>query len=551
MSPKYQISQVGRKYYQVISIDDSYTDEYQIVYDSFIAKPLADIAKAGNVMVEKIVAAGLWGTKLDFFHLEGGHTDDNDESKINWINPGTYDLYVDDGSPDFLAHFGFKGDGSVDVMKNNCLLDGNGKFKQDDAALGVLIVENISETKGDMGVEATHDVWIMSRTDTTSMRARINDQQNHYSPAGLPNTDGRGMWVVTRPAALNKKIYKDGVRIQAATTASTGVPGSECNFLTNGSLKSTRRQACVIGGAGLDETDNKIIADAVADYFRTVGGYAYNTVDVIIIGDKTAASDREHSEDVDFSLLFKHPITIIGMGDFGSETQTQAQLMTRYDGYKGVQKIWSCVGNHDIYGDDPTDFMAYFNLTKTYYTKVIGSVEYFFWDCLLKPDESGWDTMAAASARTIEQSKASTQGQWLIAAMAASVAPWKVLVYHIPTWCSNYNLNTSPQMAWDWYAYGIDLILNGHMHFYERLLVDTGTGDVPVINAGTSGANQLTIGTPHADSIIRINDGIDADFESGMFLTMAESAIQLSLSLNSVDESLNVIADKDTLVLNK
>lgn len=548
---KYEVAASNAWKYEVAEGDNeaAFSEAYAVVYDAMQIKPSADISAAQDTMLTKIYSRGVW-SKLDFFHLEGGHVDDNGESKINWIAPGTNDMYVAAGSPDFEAHSGFKGDGVVDVMKNGLLLDGSGKYKQDNASLGVYIQENISETKSDIGANSSNDSYLMTRTDTTSMRARLNDQTNHYTPTSLSNQDGRGMWIVTRTQEADKKIYKNGVRVQYAQTPTTGTPDGECAFLSDGVYKSTRRQGCVFGGEGLNEGDVKTISDAVAEYFATVGGWSYDSVDVVIIGDKTLAYDDENADDVDFSLLFNHPKHIIGVGDFASETKTQDDLLYLYRGYSQLEKFWSCVGNHDIY-TDPSEFLSFFNLTKTYYSKVIGSVEYFFFDTLLKMDESGRYTMAEAQALSVSEVKASTQGQWLINALAASQASWKVLVYHIPTWCSNYNLNTSPQMEWDWAGYGVDLILNGHMHFYERLLVNTGSGNVPVIITGTSGANQLTIGDPHEDSIIRINDASDADFAAGMFLTMEESSTQLSLNLHAVDESRNIVADKDTLTLNK
>jgi len=527
-----------------------FTEEYQAVYDAFITKPSAQVASDQNaVLVKPIVDYGTWA-KLDFFHLEGGHINDNGESFLNWITPSTNDLYIHSGSPNFLASNGFKGDGIADLLKNNYILDGNGKYKQDDACLGIYIMDNIEASgNADFGYSGAHDSYLRSRYPTNNSAARLNDNTN----ANAAITDSSGMVIISRPAINKKDYYKNGVLIFDGITPSTGLPNAEMSFLGTNSEKSTRRQGCVFGGAGLNETDAKVISDAVNNYFKTLGTNKYEAQhDIILLADKESQYDTTGSDDVDYSVLNKHPEHVVTLGDYASATRSINDELYLYKGYSGVNKIFGAWGNHDG-ANDPTgqQFYNFYNQIKSYYSKVIGNVEFFFVDTLLKLDETGWDIMGDVQSRTIAQVKASTQGQWLINAMANSSAAWKVLVYHIPTWGSNFNLNTSPQMAWDWYDYGVDLILNSHFHFYERLLVNTGTGDVPIINCGTSGASQLTIGTPATGSIIRINDSLDVDFASGMFITMDESPTELALNLHAVDNNRNVIADKDTLVLNK
>ena len=523
--------------------------EYQTVYDSFTTPPSVTVAAAQNTMVTTLVNNSIW-VKLDFFHLEGGHTDGGGESKTNWVTPGTKDLYVSAGAPNFLAYNGFKGDGSTDLMKNSYVFNGAGKYKQDDASLGVYIMENIQESASEIGVNSAVDNYIRARYAVNQVGGRFNDAT---TLGNTKNSTSEGLTMYSRPAAGIKKLYKNGILFGSATTASTGVPDAECNFLGTSATKSTKRQGCAFGGSGMDETDVKIIADAVNDFFKTVSTNKWTTAnDIVLIGDKESQYDKTDSDDVDYSALFKYPVNFICTGDYAEVAKSISDELFLYKGYSGVNKIFSAWGNHDGTNDATGgQFKTFFNQNKTYYSEVIGSVEFFFYDTLLKFDETGWDSMGDAQSRTVASVKASTQGQWLINAMASSSCIWKVLVYHIPTWGSNHNLNTSPQMAWDWYSYGVDLILNGHFHFYERLLVNTGTGNVPIINVGTSGATQLTIGTPATGSLVRISSATDADFASGMFTTMNESATQLSFNLNSVDNSRNVTAGKDTLVLSK
>jgi len=111
------------------------------------------------------------------------------------------------------------------------------------------------------------------------------------------------------------------------------------------------------------------------------------------------------------------------------------------------------------------------------------------------------------------------QYNWFIERLALATACWKIVMFHHPPYTSCFTHSPSTTMAaWGFDNLGIDLVLSGHCHQYERI-VKTRSAYVPhasedfasaatityVINgtAGTSlyGFNDI----PDADSVIRNN----------------------------------------------
>lgn len=63
-------------------------------------------------------------------------------------------------------------------------------------------------------------------------------------------------------------------------------------------------------------------------------------------------------------------------------------------------------------------------------------------------------------------SPASTQGLWAQAAIAASAAPFQFVVFHHPAYTSG---DRTADMDWPFKTWGVDAVITGHVHNYERL----------------------------------------------------------------------------------
>ncbi len=117
--------------------------------------------------------------------------------------------------------------------------------------------------------------------------------------------------------------------------------------------------------------------------------------------------------------------------------------------------FWPIVGNHD-WDYSISAYQNYFNL-QNYYTKQIGDIGFFVIDS---------DTREPGGTNST-----STQAQWIHTQITNSTAKWKIVLFHHPAYCSGDN-PSNPYMQWPFENWGVDAVLNGHAHVYERILRD-------------------------------------------------------------------------------
>lgn len=154
-----------------------------------------------------------------------------------------------------------------------------------------------------------------------------------------------------------------------------------------------------------------------------------------------------------------------------------------------VNRFFPCPGNHDWGNGTLQPYLDYFRLpgNERYYEFRRGPVHFFALDSdVHEPDGITAD---------------SEQALWLQQALAASDAPFKlVYLHHAPYSSGVHQGNTA--LRWPFGAWGADLVLTGHDHHYERLVVD----GLPYIVNGVGGASLRTFaeeelgtqrGTPH------------------------------------------------------
>jgi hypothetical protein len=104
----------------------------------------------------------------------------------------------------------------------------------------------------------------------------------------------------------------------------------------------------------------------------------------------------------------------------------------------------------------------------------------------------------------------SPQGRWLAADLAAHDNHCTLAYFHEPLFTSGRLAEPDIKPFWDQlYAAGVDVILNGHDHIYERFAPQTPTGaanataGVRQFTIGTGGANHTTLTTTAKNSQVR------------------------------------------------
>jgi hypothetical protein len=113
-------------------------------------------------------------------------------------------------------------------------------------------------------------------------------------------------------------------------------------------------------------------------------------------------------------------------------------------------RVAGTLGNHDIRVDRGHYEYDELDMPRAHYRRTAGNVTFFILN----------------SNRV-----SSIQTEWLKKVLPASTATWKVVVFHHPAWtCGAYRSNTAIVQTWVplFERYGVQLVLNGHDHNYQR-----------------------------------------------------------------------------------
>jgi hypothetical protein len=156
-------------------------------------------------------------------------------------------------------------------------------------------------------------------------------------------------------------------------------------------------------------------------------------------------------------------------------------------------RFFPALGNHDWMSAGAKPYLDYFTLpgNERYYELTWGDVHVF----ALDSDPSEPDGVTADSA----------QGRWLKDRVAASTARWQIAYFHHPPYSSGPHGGTE-SMRWPFKDWGVDLVLAGHDHTYERIVVD---GTTYLVN-GLGGAVFYGIGASVEGSVVRFNQAAGA-----------------------------------------
>jgi len=230
-----------------------------------------------------------------------------------------------------------------------------------------------------------------------------------------------------------------------------------------------------------------------------------------VIGDYGIAGEKEAA----VATLVKswQPDFIITTGDnnypIGSADTIDENIGQYYSDYiypytgvytstRLVNRFFPSLGNHDWGVTDAQAYLDYFTLNSSlsnlgssqnerYYDFVQGPVHFFVVDSdSNEPDGIDDSSMQAA---------------WLQTQLAASQTPWQIVYFHHPPYSSGWH-GSSKVMRWPYAAWGVDAVLSGHEHSYERILRD----GIPYFVNGSGGQSLRIFLLPIAGSKARYND---------------------------------------------
>jgi predicted phosphodiesterase len=171
-----------------------------------------------------------------------------------------------------------------------------------------------------------------------------------------------------------------------------------------------------------------------------------------------------------------NPDFIITLGDnnyeYGADSTIDSNIGQFYHDYiypytgnfgQGAQfnKFFPALGNHDFYSDTARTYLNYFALpgNERYYDFIKGNCHFF----VVNSDPIEPDGNTGTSA----------QAMWLKNKLAQSTSRFKIVYFHHPPYSSGQHGNNT-DMLWKFKEWGVNVVLCGHEHNYERLVDNTG-----------------------------------------------------------------------------
>jgi hypothetical protein len=251
------------------------------------------------------------------------------------------------------------------------------------------------------------------------------------------------------------------------------------------------------------------------------------------------------------------PELLLALGDnaysSGTEDEFQQRLFRPMASLLSQVPMFASLGNHEYVTNQGQPYLDNFYLpannpaqTERYYSFDWGHVHFVALDsnCVIGLASADRCTLAA-------------QKSWLAQDLAATRQPWKVVFFHHPPWSSGEHgsqLKMRREFAPLFEQYGVDLVLTGHDHNYERskpmrgdAVAPSGTRGIVYVVVGSGGASLRAFsGSQPSWSAVRnaaAYGHLDVVVEGGTlrarFLTPAGAAVDswtLSKTLPSAQE---------------
>jgi hypothetical protein len=223
----------------------------------------------------------------------------------------------------------------------------------------------------------------------------------------------------------------------------------------------------------------------------------------MLVGAGDIASCDMDKAEATAKLLDKIAGTVFTAGDNAYPKGTSQQFIECYGLNWGrhKQRTRPTLGNHDYESEQAAPYFKYFGVNagpagRGYYSYDLGP----------------WHIMALNSVINAA-SWGKPQEDWLAKDLAATTAACKLAYWHHPYRSSGKNHGNSPHMRNLFtilYRYGVDVLVSGHDHIYERFAPQDANAKadargVRQFIAGTGGALLYEIGSIQSNSEVRNN----------------------------------------------
>jgi hypothetical protein len=199
--------------------------------------------------------------------------------------------------------------------------------------------------------------------------------------------------------------------------------------------------------------------------------------EVVLVGAGDISSCDNDNDEATAKLVDEIPGTVFVLGDNVYLDGTAEEFATCYHPTWGRHKerTMPVPGNHEYFTVGAAGYFQYFDDIPSYYAYDLGP----------------WRIYALNSE--IDVSSASEQVQWLRNDLEANPRLCVLAYWHKPVWSSRYEdgKDSNFETLWEiFYSAGAELIVNGHIHNYERFAEMDANG-----SAASPGLREIVVGT--------------------------------------------------------
>jgi hypothetical protein len=226
-------------------------------------------------------------------------------------------------------------------------------------------------------------------------------------------------------------------------------------------------------------------------------GIGIATADPVFVGAGDIASCTSKWDEATADLLDTILGTVYTTGDNAYDSGTASEFKNCYDPSWGRPEIlartYPTVGNHEYYAsEDASGYFGYFGAAGRVVSYDASTKGYYSYDL------GDWHVVALNSM--CEQASVGGCGAsspmvtWLEEDLKANPSPCTLAYFHHPLFSSGSSSGGSSKMKPSWealYAANADVVLNGHLHNYERFAPQTPSG----VRDDAQGIREFVVGT--------------------------------------------------------
>lgn len=247
--------------------------ETDLVVAAYASEPNDTRQALMDDLIGTLKTEGIWA-QLDCFYVMAAG--EQQGARVNWKDPGTFDLTNEGSGTTFVNDEGFNTNGSGHLNTGYNLRNSGGQYSLDDACAGMWVGHTGTVAASVFGAYPSGGpgLTMTLRRSGNDWATRLNSSTS-WLEVGLDSGDDQGLFHIQRTASNFWLIYRRGVSLETTTIDSVSQLANETvriGGIRGGSYAAVNKwRAAYLGGA-LGTGDNARMNTALATYMTAVVG---------------------------------------------------------------------------------------------------------------------------------------------------------------------------------------------------------------------------------------------------------------------------------------